>query len=123
MERPWSAAEFETLLGQPHTRLAHVPQGFALWRGIAGEAELLTIAVDPSAQGHGIGTAVMHRWMADAATTCDTAFLEVAADNAPARALYAKTGFAQVGLRPAYYARGTAPADALILRAALSQGG
>ena len=43
-------------------------------------------------------------------------FLEVASDNAAARALYAKAGFIQTGLRPAYYLRTTGPAaDALTL--------
>jgi len=30
-------------------------------------------------------------------------FLEVAADNDPARALYATNGFYQIGVRPKYY--------------------
>ena len=30
-------------------------------------------------------------------------FLEVAADNDPARALYATNGFNQIGVRPKYY--------------------
>jgi ribosomal-protein-alanine N-acetyltransferase len=44
-------------------------------------------------------------------------FLEVAAPNAPARALYAGRGYAQVGLRRGYYAFDI---DALVLRRALS---
>ena len=30
-------------------------------------------------------------------------FLEVAADNTPARALYEQNGFVQIGVRPRYY--------------------
>ena len=30
-------------------------------------------------------------------------FLEVAVDNAPARAMYEQLGFVQVGVRPKYY--------------------
>jgi ribosomal-protein-alanine N-acetyltransferase len=40
-------------------------------------------------------------------------FLEVAAGNTPALALYAREGFAEVGRRRRYYADG---ADALVLR-------
>jgi ribosomal-protein-alanine N-acetyltransferase len=45
-----------------------------------------------------------------------SAVLEVAADNAAARALYARAGFVAVGHRPRYYRRGGAAVDALILR-------
>jgi ribosomal-protein-alanine N-acetyltransferase len=43
-------------------------------------------------------------------------FLEVAEDNAAARALYARAGFAEAGRRRGYYARPDGPAaDALVL--------
>jgi [ribosomal protein S18]-alanine N-acetyltransferase len=49
-----------------------------------------------------------------------TAFLDVAADNAPAIALYLGAGYAQVGQRRAYYPRKNASAaDALLMRRAL----
>ena len=46
-------------------------------------------------------------------------FLEVGADNTAARSLYSQTGFAEVGRRPAYYARHEGFADALVLRLTL----
>jgi ribosomal-protein-alanine N-acetyltransferase len=42
-------------------------------------------------------------------------FLEVSADNRPARALYEKRGYVQVGIRPKYYDG----ADAVIMEKAL----
>lgn len=113
--RGWTAAEFASLLAQPGTKALTEPQGFALVRTIAHEAELLTIAVDPAHQGRGVGRDLMARWLAMACF--DTAFLEVAADNAAALALYARFGFRTVGTRRGYYARKDAPAvDALTLR-------
>ncbi len=113
--RPWSAAEFATLLAAPDTLLAAVPDGFGLARVTLDEAELLTLAVAPAARGKRLGTRLLADLLARAATRGATCLvLEVAADNLPARALYARAGFAQVGRRPGYYG-GT---DALLLRVA-----
>jgi ribosomal-protein-alanine N-acetyltransferase len=46
-------------------------------------------------------------------------FLEVAADNTAARALYAAAGYQQVGQRRGYYAGGI---DALVLARPLTSG-
>ncbi len=119
--RPWRAAEFEALLASRAVTLLTRPAGFALVRTVAGEAELLTLAVDPARQRQGIARKLMRDWFAR--TEADFAFLEVAADNLPARALYSGFGFCKVGRRPGYYARPDAPAvDALVLRRALTIG-
>ncbi|NRB04398.1 MAG: GNAT family N-acetyltransferase [Rhodobacteraceae bacterium] len=115
--RPWSAQEFAALLNHNSVFLVALPDGFALWRAIAGEAELLTLAVEPKVQRRGIGTQLMQHGLQEAATRADTAFLEVAEDNQAARALYAKHQFSEAGRRLAYYARTSGDAaDALILR-------
>ena len=114
--RGWNAAEFATLLDNPHCTLLDEPDdGFALCRTIAGETELLTIAVRPAAQGKGIGRALMHLW-AKHASACD-AFLEVAGDNKSAIGLYISCGFAEVARRVGYYARSNGPSvDAIVMR-------
>ncbi|WP_299648596.1 ribosomal protein S18-alanine N-acetyltransferase [uncultured Tateyamaria sp.] len=118
-ERPWSAQELADLLANPLTHLETAAHGFALWRGIADEAELLTIAVDPGHQGQGIGAALMRGWMAKAARTCASAFLEVASDNAAAIALYGRQGFEIIATRTSYYQRADGHTDALVMRARL----
>lgn len=118
-ERPWSVQEFTDLLANPLTQLETVEHGFALWRGIADEAELLTIAVRPAHQGCGIGAGLMRSWMANASGTCDTAVLEVASDNVAAIALYTRYGFEIVAKRAAYYQRADTRANALVMRARL----
>ena len=118
--RPWSASEFKNLMDDSNTNLTFEADGFALWRAIAGEAELLTIAVDPPAQGRGLGARLMHTWLKSASQTAEVAFLEVASDNASALRLYARIGFATVGTRPAYYARPAGKtADALVQKLVL----
>lgn len=91
---------------------------FILCRAVAGEAEILTLAVEPAAQRRGLAFALVEA-AAGAARMAgsESLFLEVADDNAPARALYAKAGFGEVGLRRGYYDRGPKPAaDAVVMR-------
>ena len=78
---------------------------------------LLTIATHPDFQRQGLARAVMTNWLTRAVDLGgETAFLEVAEDNAPARALYGAFGFCQAGCRPGYYPRQTGtPVDALVL--------
>ena len=102
--RPWSASEISALLDSPHCFACCADSGFLLGRAVAGEAELLTIAVSPAAQGRGMGAHLMDLFL-DAARHrhSDQAFLEVAANNPAAIRLYLKKGFIQTGQRPAYY--------------------
>jgi ribosomal-protein-alanine N-acetyltransferase len=103
--RPWSAAEIADLLASAGTILcAPDAMGFALGRTIADEAELLTLVVDPTARRTGRGRALLAAFE-DAARQAgaQTAFLEVAADNDAARALYTGAGWQQRGRRRRYY--------------------
>lgn len=120
--RPWSAREFADLLSAPGSFLATQPTGFVLGRAIADEAELLTIAVHPDHRGQGQGRALLRAFEQAARDRgARRAFLEVAADNRPARALYRRAGFAQAGQRPGYYRKPDGVAvDALILECRLS---
>ncbi|MFX0542213.1 GNAT family N-acetyltransferase [Roseovarius sp. S4756] len=119
--RGWSAAEFAYLVDAPHCCLCRAPEGFALSRVIAGEAELLTLAVDPDHRRMGIAARLLADVEAAAARMgAANQFLEVAADNPAARALYRSAGYAEVGRRAGYYARpGGTPVDALVLSKAL----
>ena len=102
--RPWSAAELKAFLSDPLCDLIEGDGGFALIRTIAGEAELLTIAVTPDRRGHGIGKAILLQALDCARTReAEQIFLEVAADNQAAIRLYEGAGFVQTGQRPQYY--------------------
>ncbi|MCB2127322.1 MAG: GNAT family N-acetyltransferase [Rhodobacteraceae bacterium] len=119
--RPWTAVEIAGLLATPGAFLIEAPDGFLIGRALAGEAELLTLAVAPSARRRGTGAALVAGFLDRAATAgAGRAFLEVSADNAAARALYAQAGFAEAGRRPGYYRRPDGGAtDALLLARAL----
>src|SRR6204780_3077030 len=87
---------------------SHPAGGMILARVAADEAEILTIAVDPGRRGRGLGSALLRAAMARAAALgAGAMFLEVAVSNAAARALYARHGFAEAGLRRQYYSDGT----------------
>ncbi|MEN5362198.1 ribosomal protein S18-alanine N-acetyltransferase [Brevundimonas intermedia] len=102
---PWSAREFADLMSQPGVVAIAESDGFVLIRIVLDEAEILTLAVLPKARRLGLGRRLVEE-AAIAATQAGAArlFLEVAEDNAPARALYDRAGFSQIGRRKAYYA-------------------
>lgn len=96
---------------------SHEIAGFVLARVAAGEAEILSIAVAPGLQGRGLGRQLVEQAIRDLhARGARRLFLEVAADNAPALALYTKLGLVEIGRRRGYYDRpGIVAADALLL--------
>ncbi len=88
-------------------------KGFALWRDLGDDAELLTIGVAPDARRQGLGAALLGAVIEAARHAgAQRLFLEVGMDNPEARALYERAGFSQVGARKAYYADG---GDAAVL--------
>lgn len=116
MPRPWTAAEFTSLLSSGCALLT-APGGFLLGRVAGGEGELLTLAVAPSGRRAGRGTELVRRFLAACIEQgASAAFLEVASDNAAALALYRRTGWESVGQRRNYYAPGL---DAVVMRHAL----
>jgi ribosomal-protein-alanine N-acetyltransferase len=120
--RPWTGPEFAALLSDPPVVLLTEAAGFLLARVAAGEAELLTLAVDPDARRQGTGARLVRAFLDTArARQATEAFLEVAADNAAAIALYDRAGFVAAGRRPRYYAPPEGPRiDALVMRARLT---
>ena len=118
--RPWRAADFAALLDSPRVFLLTRPSGFLMGRLVADEAELLTLAVDPAARRQGTGRALLRDF---AATSCQggagRAFLEVAADNAAARALYCGEGWQESGRRRRYYGPDL---DAIVMTLVLEPG-
>jgi [ribosomal protein S18]-alanine N-acetyltransferase len=119
--RPWSAAEFATLADDPLCFSIIESQGFLIGRAVAGEAEILTLAVDVAARRQGVGARLVQGFLAEArCRDATTAFLEVAANNLAAISLYFWAGFTESGRRKRYYAQPDgSPIDALVLSRAL----
>jgi len=114
----WTAETIATLLGLEGVFGLQGDQGFILARRILDEAEILTLAVHPSARRQGLGAALVGTAaLAAAAAGAKVMFLEVGEANAPAMALYAAAGFERAGLRRDYYAPG---AHAWLLRKPLT---
>jgi ribosomal-protein-alanine N-acetyltransferase len=127
-ERGWDAIEFERMLADPCI-IGHAarpggrgePLGFAVSRLVVDEAEILTVAVKPTARGRGLGRLILRQHLGlIAGRGARTIFLEVAEDNEPAVRLYRALGFGEVGRRSGYYRRANGqPATAIVMRRSL----
>ena len=88
--------------------------GFIMSRMAADEAEILSVAIAPARRGRGLSGPLLDFHLRTLAGLAVRAvFLEVDERNAPARQLYARAGFGEVGRRQSYYDGG---ATALVLR-------
>lgn len=121
--RGWSEDEVERLLVD-RAVLAHKAttgarlDGFILSRIVAGEAEILSVAVAARRQGRGLARRLLALHLARlAGLGVQTVFLEVDERNAPARRLYERAGYREVGRRQGYYpGAGGESSTALVLR-------
>mgnify|MGYP001015860923 FL=1 len=84
-------------------------------------ADVMTIAVAPSARGRGLGRRLLDELETRArAGRAASVMLEVRADNAAAIGLYDRAGYTVVSTRRRYYQPGDI--DALVMRKILSDG-
>jgi ribosomal-protein-alanine N-acetyltransferase len=71
---------------------------------VAGEAEILSIAVNASYRGRGLSRNLLLTHLGHlAGRGVRTVFLEVEENNQPARRLYERAGFGIAGRRERYY--------------------
>lgn len=110
----WSTSEFHALLlqesvfgfvaRQNNATSGSAMGGFVLTRSTGGEAEILTIGVDPRYVRVSLGWRLMQAALGRARQDgAEAMFLEVDQANVAALALYRRLGFRKVGERKAYY--------------------
>lgn len=120
-EAPWSERIFQDCLRVGYRAWVAVsaedrPVGYALASIAVGEAHVLNLCVQPDMRGAGVAGQLLETLMTQAvAEQAHVLFLEVRPSNKPARRLYARYGFEQVGRRPGYYPAGDGREDALLL--------
>lgn len=100
---------------------AMTPAGFVLARTVLDETEIFSVGVLALYRRLGVGETLMEGTRRIAALGGARAiFLEVGADNPPAQALYAKSGYQIVGRRADYYKRDDGNCvDAMVMRLSL----
>lgn len=110
-DHPWSESDFAAYLASDKVWVSGEPlAGFVLIRAVGKEAEILTLAVDPAHRRAGHAAALLDAAKQDLEKTdVSRLFLEVAADNLPALALYEGQGFLPIGVRKGYYRRDVGP--------------
>lgn len=124
---PWSERAFRDVLAHPAMYFACVRErtadgytaecvrGYVVAWFAGGQGEIANLAVEESARGRGLGSALLDAALDEArGHGTEEVFLEVRSSNVRARELYASRGFTEVGRRRRYYRRPIE--DAIILR-------
>ena len=123
----WTPEMFTAEFAQPASRRLYLVAeegdgliGYAVMRFTGGpQADVVTLAVQPSRWGRGTGTALLTALVDEAARRgCTEVLLEVRKDNARARRLYLREGFTEIGIRRGYYQ--PSGVDAVVMRKVLA---
>lgn len=81
----------------------HAISAFLLYRDLPDAFEITMLATSPEGRRKGAMSELIEALQVEAKTRSKAIWLEVHESNLPARKLYDKTGFREVGRRPRYY--------------------
>jgi len=121
---PWSEQGFAEEIGTPQARVwvargaAGEPLGYLVAHAVAGELQVLSLAVVGEHRRRGVGRRLLEHALAREPAAM-AAHLEVRSDDAGARAFYERLRFRAVGLRPRFYPGGV---DAITMTRPLADG-
>lgn len=115
---PWNQNQFQDSFAK-HRCLTMTLDGqlvgYAIYTLVAGEAEILNIAIAPRWQGRGLGSQLLDAVIERVSGAAEHLFLEVRADNIPAQTLYQNAGLVEICVRRNYYRTAAGPMDAIIM--------
>lgn len=106
---PWSENALKAELEKDNSRFfvaitKNEVSGYIGANNVLGEVYINNIAVFYNYRGFGIGESLLtHLINVSKEENCDLVTLEVRVSNAPARKLYEKLGFSEVGVRKNFY--------------------
>ena len=104
LEKMFSNETYQCLVAHPPKTSKSKPAGFVFVRSIVEEAEIITIAIKPSARRKGIARRLMQAVIRNLEyDRKEKLFLEVDETNLAAIRLYKSLGFVKVGEREGYY--------------------
>lgn len=113
---PWTLENFTKILALPTTFGFGDEKGFILCADLIEDIEILTLAVHPKYRRQGMASALLDEVkQLVQQQNKKHIFLEVNATNTPAKQLYLKNGFQQIGYRKNYYHENGQTSDALCL--------
>ncbi|MBQ8547666.1 MAG: ribosomal protein S18-alanine N-acetyltransferase [Lachnospiraceae bacterium] len=107
--RPWSYEAFLKTLSDENyiviiAKDADALLGYCVLLCTGEEADITNVCTAPEARGKGVATGMMTALMEEGRSRGVVEFfLEVRESNTPARGLYTKLGFEEIGLRKNYY--------------------
>ena len=117
---PWTRGNFtDSLRSGSHCFVMEfngVMSGYAVLNMAAGEAHLLNLSIGAAWQRRGLGRSFL-LYLIDfiVQNKILSLFLEVRVSNLAAQALYAQTGFREIGMRRGYYPAHVGREDAIVL--------
>ncbi len=106
---PWSEISFFNEFKKPESSIRVAVRdgriaGYICFSRVLDEANILTVAVRQEARRRGIASLLVADTLDQLASTgCGTVYLEVRVSNGPARELYERFGFREIGIRKRYY--------------------
>lgn len=118
---PWTEGIFNDCLNSQYRGWVVIDSadrilGYAMMSIAVGEAHVLNLCIDERAKREGLARLLLNHMIDDARERqAFVVLLEVRPSNQPARQLYRRFGFDQIGRRPDYYPARQGREDALIL--------